>query len=180
MLPLVPIGREELRQLLAKYEEIQRLRVLEESPNPGDPKAAMRHLAERFPGALRELDRLPMSDVEARIAALRRALSGAEAPHWAPAQSLYHRLFRACLSVKRDAALVAAAQRRPTTADDLRGRLGERAGSEFEDPEIASLLPDPHTLLKPAEGRLHPWVISRVAEHLGIRAEDVEAAFHPA
>ena len=140
----------------------------------------MRALADRFPGALRELDRLPMETVEARILALRRALTGHGAPSWAAAQSLYHRLFRACLRIKREASVVAAAEHRGVTVDDVRRCLERATAERVDDRVVAALLPDESTLLRPARGRLHPWVIARVADHLHVAVEHVEAAFHPA
>ena len=177
---VMDVSAEQLRQLREKYTEIRRLRLEAESVSAPDPKPAMRRLAERFPGALRELDGLPMGDVEGRIRALTCALGGEPAPSWAAILCGYHALFRACLRIKRTVALTAAAEGRSPELDDVRRHLRDGYLPDGDEPSGPSLLPFAATLLKPPEGRLHPWVVAQVAERLGVPSEAVEAAFHPA
>ena len=65
----------DLTDLRAKYEEILRLRLLHGTGDEPDPRRAMAALAGRFPGALRELDDLPLPEIRARIEALRAAFA---------------------------------------------------------------------------------------------------------
>lgn len=93
-------ARPHVEALCDKYREmvcLQRHQVPE-----GDVRARMRALAERFPGALRELHEWPLADLEARLAVLEAASRGeVEEPSWALLQWSYHDGLRAALREKR-------------------------------------------------------------------------------
>lgn len=138
-------------RLLDKYEELVRLR--EGAPGPA-PKERLRDLARRFPGALAEIDRLPMDVLLAR----RDALRAGEWPPFAAAWTVVHAHFRGVLALKAwlggrkevDDALEAAAlgAALPDEAAPWRGRLREIA--------------------RPPDGRLTTLVHAAAAAELGV------------
>jgi hypothetical protein len=102
------VTRDDLAALRAKYEEMLRLRLAHQagspSPEHADPRAvqrAMASLASRFPGALREIDDLPLEAIRARIADLRGAEDGGHAAPWMEATHLFHAFTRGALCAKR-------------------------------------------------------------------------------
>jgi hypothetical protein len=147
--------------LLGKYEEMRRLRreITTEAPTP-----ALRALAERFPGALRELDELSIGEIERRLEHL-RALAGGHTPTaeaWVAPLWLYHRRLRGALAAKRW----------------LRGRraLTPLEQREFEAEgglgggEAAAWAPELERLARPPTGRVTDLVLERVAAELGLSA----------
>lgn len=169
--------------LQEKYREIKRLRTVDAEHvahgRAHDPKPEMAALARRFPGALRELDELPMTEVDARLAQLAAALAAQRVPEWAALQVAYHGTYRFALRIKRRAA------RQGVLDDAALGRAIERLlalterelDSEPDEPRIADL--DAATLqaiLRPVEGRLQLWVLARVARAFGVEPAAVSAA----
>ena len=157
-----------LDELRSKYVEILRLR---EAAGPGadDPKRAMRALAARFPGALREIDDLPLATIRARIDALgAAAVDRSRIEPWMEAMALFHPLARGALAAKRwlhgkraldpgtRAAFREAAREMPHGADARRW--------ENDLPRIA----------KPPRGRITEAVLERVGSALGISARDAQ------
>jgi hypothetical protein len=153
-----------LYALREKYAEMRAMRVADD----GDP-ARMRALAERFPGALREIDELPMETIEARIDAIDRALAGdAEAPSWTRYLAEYHAWMRAALRVRRAAG---------KTRDREQARSAIRGQDDPSEAELESALDD---LLRPPAGRLSRWVLARIALREGKTAQEIEDdAFPP-
>lgn len=112
--------------LLEKYREMLRLRLADRDGTLADPRPAMRALAARFPGALREIDEIPLEALIARIDELDRAPGAAP---WMRAHARYHELLRAKLAAKSERApggrLVAVviaeiATEHGATPDDIR------------------------------------------------------------
>ena len=147
-----------LTALREKYVEMRRLRLEDAEGRAGDPKPAMAALAERFPGALREIDDLPLDDIEARIAALDAALDGTGAPPaWAPLFASYHGWMRAALRIKRLC--------RGLTPEDAIALVHTRYTPADDEPPITRLgEPELRAILTPQYGRLNPFVFARVAE----------------
>jgi len=167
-----------LHALLNKYQTLRALRFSSgaESADSSVPKprARLAALAAQFPGALRELDRLPMAIISARIAELEQAVSGAsEVRAWMPLQIGYHGFMRAVLRIRRS--LLAQPSR--DLSDPLaclaallyQPALDEPAASRFDSAAL-------HTILKPPAGRLNPWVLAQVARDHGVSMADVQAA----
>ncbi|MFO0676375.1 MAG: hypothetical protein U0169_07565 [Polyangiaceae bacterium] len=112
-----PVTHEDLRALGEKYREILALREEHASSRdrsganlPVDaPRERLRALSERFPGALRELDALPLETVRARIELVdgwaetvaRDPSRGALVPAWVNVVVTFHRLMRGLLCLKR-------------------------------------------------------------------------------
>jgi hypothetical protein len=170
--------------LREKYREIKRLRVVDAehvaSGHAHDPKPEMAALARKFPGALRELDELPMEQIDERLAALDEALALNCVPDWAALQVAYHGTYRFALRIKRlsarrgaldDEALARAIQRL------LEQAASERTAAEPDEPRLADFdAAALHAILRPEGGRLHLWVLRHVAHGLGVAPAAVSQA----
>jgi hypothetical protein len=158
------------RDILRKYQEILRLRGLHEAGDAEDPRPAMRSLAAEFPSALRELDRLPMVTIAARVAELERVERGeSPVPDWVVVQLAVHAWLRLARHVKASGGV-----RRD-------GRRALEAIRESPDAEALGVVEgDVETMLAPPGGRIVPWVHRRVASAAGTTTEAVAAAFCPA
>ncbi len=65
-------------------------------------RAAMRSLAEKFPGALRELDDSTTADLSDSIDGDRGALNGGPHESWVEAMALFHEVLREALAIRRE------------------------------------------------------------------------------
>jgi hypothetical protein len=162
------VRRQDVLALCEKYRELRRLRQEHAAGETAHPRAALVALSRRFPGALRELDQLPMQRIEARLSQLEATLAGAaEPPRWARLQDAYHGALRVALSVKRRAA---------------GGESVENLARELaDDPEATRRLGPVDVallrgLLSPPDGRLNRWVFARVAGREGVERVVVEQA----
>jgi hypothetical protein len=150
------------RDLLDKYIEMLALRRLDASGELVDPKPRMRALAKRFPGALREIDELPLEIIQSRIDALRRhAMEGAdqegEPEKWVVAMLRFHVAMRDVLAIKR-----ILGRREITPA--LR-TAAERVSSGWDLERIA----------RPPTGKLTELVFEHIAKSMGIDATEARA-----
>lgn len=148
--------------LARKYATIRAMRRAHEDGTEGDPRDAMRALAAEFPGALRELDELPMETVEARLAALREP----EPPAWADAMSRYHGWMRLALAIKR-------AHRRDSDPAEVLRWLADRDVRADEPTDIS--IEAVRAILRPPTGRLSRWVLERIARDTQRELAEVEA-----
>jgi hypothetical protein len=169
----------DLRALRDKYEQLLSLRQLharaKEEPDfvEPDPRAAMADLARRFPGALREIDELPLADIEARIVELGAAERDlARVAPWMRAQAGFHRLARGALAVKRW-----LAGRTPTP--ELDHELAEALPAMPEREEARLWAEDLGALAKPPRGRVMDLVYARLAAELGIEVSEAREAVFP-
>ena len=165
------IDPERVRALLGKYQTMHALRVAQHAESP---RAELAALAGAFPGALRELDQLSLSEIEARMQALEHVLAtGTEAELWMQLQSAYHGFMRAALRIR--AKLLA---RPGADLDDAQAFLtaigyapdpGEPPAARFDGPAL-------RVLAKPPNGRLNPWVMAQVAGDHGVDVAEVRAS----
>lgn len=161
----------ELDGLADKYEEIRRLRAHPELP-VAEVRAAMAELARRFPGALRELDRLDPERLDARLRALSRARSSGHAEPWMTAQVAYHHATRGALDAKR---WLAGRRPRPIDASTreafVRDPAVAGAAQQWRDhlAEIAA----------PPGGRLLRLTLARVASAMGVTVAEVRELVLP-
>lgn len=126
-----------------------------------DPRREMAQLAVEFPGALREIDRLPLEVIQARIGALTLAeAQPASTERWMTAQVLFHRYARGALAAKR---WLNGRKTITATLRDELAQLGDEARL-FED----SL----HVVANPPRGRLMDVVYERVALALEITVKE--------
>lgn len=117
------------RRLLHKYEEIVRLRTERDAGVDRDVAARLKRLAALFPGALRELDRLPYAELDARVAALRAVADRGEAlPRWAAVLDRFHAGMRATLHAKGASVALVAGDPMPSSQTAQR-RVGRRLSS---------------------------------------------------
>lgn len=162
-----------MRELRDKYVEMRAMRVAHARGEGGDPRERMRALAARFPGALREIDELPLEVIEARIEELDAALAGHhEAPRWAVLLERYHAWMRAVLAIRRAAG---AARDHARALAWIEGAPEEHGGPRRE--ELRAAL---DAILRPPAGRLSRWIFERLGREEGLEASQVEAALFPA
>jgi hypothetical protein len=155
----------DLAALRTKYEEMLRLRAAASAGVAGDPRREMAALATRFPGALREIDDLPLDTIRERVRDLHDAEKGGTVAEWMTATHLFHSLTRGALCAKRwlggrrsiDEATLAEFDR---DADALNWGEDTR-GWRADLPSLAS----------PPRGRLTELVYRRVGSVLGMNAE---------
>lgn len=106
------------RDLARKYETILALRDARAAGGGVASRAALQSLAAEFPGALRELDRLPRAVIEERLGALAAVVRGESgAAPWMDWMCAWHEHLRVALGQKR-------AQGRSRTGA---GRLSDQA-----------------------------------------------------
>lgn len=163
--------RAALCSLRDKYLALKHLREAAASGRGGDPRAEMAALAARFPGALRELDRLPLDEIDARLDALGHAIdSDARAPDWVRWQAAWHGWLRAALRIRR---LVRG------TASLEAALACVRAGyvAAADEPPLGCIdAAFVAAVLHPPEGRLTRWAFARVAAEYGTTSAEVEDA----
>lgn len=141
------------------------MRIAHAAGTEGDPRAEMRALAAEFPGALRELDELPLAEIEARV----EALSAPPPPTWAPAMARYHGWMRLGLAVKRRFP-------RDSAPSEVHAWLRAQRPSRAPEPRVEELTVEAvGALLRPPGGRLSRWVLARIARDTDRAVEDVEA-----
>lgn len=119
-----------------------------------DPRSSMKKLAARYPGALREIDRLEMKTIRRRIAEIARAEHDAtRVTPWMIAQARFHSLARGVLAAKRWLAA-------PTSSLP-------RSAVSWKD--------DLDRVARPPRGRLMELVFARLADELGLDVDECRA-----
>jgi len=151
--------------LLAKYLEMRAMRIAHAEGDDADARARMRALAARFPGALREIDTLPLDVIERRIATLE---AGAR-PGWARTLVAYHGWMRVVLRIKR-------AHGRDADPEVVIEWLRLHHRPSEDEPRLEELDRETvRTLLRPPSGRITNWVLERIAGARGLTVEAVSA-----
>lgn len=145
----------ELAALVDKYERLRALRAARATGEPPAPREALRALAARFPGALRELERATDAELEAREAAARRALEGGALAEATLVWALFHRHLLAALEA-----------RRPRPAEDA-------SAGPLPHPEAAR---EPRPA--PPAGRQSRAALERLVELTGLPRERVAEYLH--
>jgi hypothetical protein len=92
------VTRDDLASLRVKYEEMLRLR---QDASGADPRRAMAALASRYPGALREIDELPLAALRSRVDELAAAEAAGGVAPWMEAIHWFHVLTRGALCAKK-------------------------------------------------------------------------------
>ncbi len=149
----------DLTALREKYEEMLRLRL---DPSGVDPRRAMGALASRFPGALREIDELPLETIATRVSELRAAERGAPPAPWMEASHLFHSMTRGALCAKRWLA------GRKEVDDDVRAAFDRDAAAFCWETDARGWRSDLARLAAPPRGRVTELVYERMSERLGI------------
>ncbi|HVJ94601.1 MAG TPA: hypothetical protein VM580_32670 [Labilithrix sp.] len=162
-----PPDRHELRALRDKYERMLSLRTAHARADEDadfvepDPRPEMAKLAAEYPGALREIDTLPLGVITGRIAALAAAEAApVQAQPWMLAQILFHRYARGALSAKRWLA------GRKIVTPHLRDSFERAAKTMPHGAEAALFVSDLDAIANPPRGRLLDVVHAKVADAL--------------
>jgi hypothetical protein len=163
-------GASALTRLLHKYGALAELRRARARGEPIPGKAVFLALAEEFPGALHELDRLPMEVIEARREALSAALRGGPEEPWMAAVAGYHALYRAALFVK--ARVKKDVPPSAPEAAEMARRASRHAGVEVGAAFVQAVA-------RPERGRIRPVVLAEVAARTGQAEEAVREALFP-
>ena len=156
--------REALLRLAHKYARLGELREARARGEPIPERAVFRELASEFPGALRELDTLPLDEIAARHAALAAAAEGGTVEPWMEWLDGYHRTFRAALYVKPRVGRGAVS--------DLAARASERTGALVDEAFVRAVA-------EPPGGRLEPIVLGMLAARHGRPAEEIRRTLFP-
>jgi hypothetical protein len=162
----------DVRGLHQKYTRMRTLRVLHErkkndpSFEEPDPRDEMASLAEEFPGALREIDVLPLEVIEERIKELELCESDPTRSRatWMEAQTLFHRVARGALKTKRWLG------KRKEITDDVRERFARELGAVDERARLFA--DDLESIANPPRGRVMEVVHAKVAILAGITATE--------
>lgn len=144
----------EIARLAYKYRTLGELRRAKARGEAEPPRGVFKTLAEEFPGALNELDMLPLDEIDRRQAALEGAARGAPVEPWMAWLHGYHALMRAALRVKgrlRKTRDVTEA-RAGALATEATTCAGTPVGPEFV-----------RAVARPPGGRITPVVLERLA-----------------
>ena len=159
-----------LQNLVVKYTEMRRLRILAIEAPHADPREEMAALAAAFPGALREIDELPLEEIDARLASLARAASDLSAVEpWMRAVLSFHELTRGALAAKK----WLSGRKTVTRAD--RDELEKLAHATPGGVAILPWLDDLAAIAQPPRGKITDLVFRRLAATLAISEVDARA-----
>jgi hypothetical protein len=157
------VTRSDLAALREKYERMLELRL---APSGGDPRRAMAALASRFPGALREIDDLPLETIAARVREIRACEDGSPGARWMEATHLFHTLTRGALCAKRWLA------GRKEIDDAVRAAFDRAVVTLCWEQDARSWRDDLARLAAPPRGRVTELVYERIGRLLGVSAEE--------
>lgn len=156
--------REELLALEAKYAQLEALRRARERGESIPERAVFKSLAGQFPGALRELDKLPMDVIEMRRQQLGIAVAGGLVQPWMAWMVAYHALLRAALWIKMRTA------KQPDVTNERAAFLVRGVADEFGfgvDIEFVVAVARPHA------GRINAVVLGRLEMIFGVPAGEI-------
>ena len=157
--------------LRSKYLEILAMRLDFDAGERDEfvARRRMRELAAVFPGALRELDDLELSEIRRRIGALDAVLSKErEVESWMEATHLFHVLARGAICAKRW-----LRGRKSEAVDARTQRDFSEALASLAFPEDANLWrEDLRCVASPPRGRITQLVFVRIARLLGLTADE--------
>jgi hypothetical protein len=169
-LHVVGLPLQSVDDLRTKYTEMLAMRLAhaDGSENGAAVRTRMALLAFRFPGALRELDRLELAELRARILGLQSVVAGESSVEpWMVAVALFHELMRGALCAKRWL-------RREKRVGDARERAFAAELPNLEFPDDARVwLRDLGELAAPPGGRVTELVFARIALALGTDTSEV-------
>lgn len=166
----------DLRALRDKYERMLVLREAhlrarsDASFVEPDPRPEMARLAEEYPGALREIDSLPLELIAGRIEALRIAeLQPSHVEAWMTAQVTFHRYARGVLVTKRWLA------GRKTITPALRAAFVRAVRTMPRGSEAELFADELDAIASPPRGRLMDLVHTKVARALDLTEAQARA-----
>lgn len=153
-----------MRALREKYERMRTLREAHMRADEPDPRSAMARLADEFPGALRELDRLPLEEIALRIEQLRTAEEDpTRVEGWMIGIEAFHRFARGALATKS------------WLRDNPPDEAAFRKALPMLREEAALFATHLEAIADPPGGRLMEVVYARAADELGVTREALRA-----
>jgi len=162
---------EELVALSRKYETIAGLRRARQAGGAVAARSELRALAREFPGALRELDTVALTEVDRRRTALLAASQGGPIEAWMTWMVAYHATMRAALLVKaRIARVDALSAEEVTTAARDASRV---SGLPLDDAFVLAVA-------RPPAGRLNAAVFGVLGQRFGVAPERIWEELFPA
>lgn len=173
------LGAPELLRLAAKYQALGDLRRARARGEPIPDRQVFRALAAEFPGALHELDHLPLAEIDRRLLELTAAASGGgtmatmatvATMDWMAWMWSYHALMRAALYVK-----LRVSRARPAP-DEEAAALARRAAAHAG---IAVDVGFVRAVEAPPGGRLRRVVMARLAARFGVPEATLREALFP-
>jgi hypothetical protein len=159
-----------LARLAYKYQRLGALRRARAAGEPVPEPAVFKALAREFPGALNELDTLPIEDIDARALALARAAEGGPAEPWMAWLAAYHALFRAALRLKPRVERGEGID--GDRADRLAREASEAAGAEVDAAFVLAVA-------APPGGRLNAAVFAALERRFGLPGAEIKRALFP-
>lgn len=147
----------QLAALARKYRRMAELRRARAASPTFDPPLG--GLAEEFPGALRELDALPLKVIEARLSALCAASESGTCEPWMQWMAAYHELLRAALVAKR--LLAGRRELSAELATVIAAAVHAHTGVELSEPFLAAVA-------RPPGGRMTQLIITCVARSFAV------------
>jgi hypothetical protein len=144
--------------LSRKYQMLGELRRSQYLVSRLEARPSLQRVASEFPGALRELDILPLEEIDRRAEALLAASRSGQTERWMEWLQEYHVTLRAALSVKRR-----LAGRRSIGEEDARRlalSLHDEDGRNWDAEFVLSVL-------RPPEGRINRVVFRRLESSFG-------------
>lgn len=162
------LSRSDLAVLARKYRVLGELRRTRHSI--AEVRVRLRELAREFPGALRELDMLPLAEIDRRAERLEAAVIEGGTEPWMEWLSAYHAAMRAALHVKRRLAGRRNVDDRGAfeLAREAARQTGYRCDSAFV-----------RAVARPRRGRLNVVVFERVEAGFGARPGSIWQALFP-
>src|SRR5829696_7967819 len=164
-------GPSELERLAQKYLQLAELRRERAAGADPPPAHVFKALAGEFPGALQELDTLPLELIDTRAAELARAAAGGEVAPWMAWLHGYHALMRAALRVK--VRLRGSREVPDELAATLASEASQIAGLSLEASFVRSVA-------RPPDGRIGPLVLELLARQFGVDALTIGDGVFPA
>ena len=163
--------RSDLLALARKYRALSELRRAQYRMTLTEVRAPLRELSREFPGSLRELDSLPLEEIERKGELLEQAARGARLEPWMMWMHAYHLTMRAALAVK-----VKLAGRRivnQALALEIAGEVSTEVGYRCDLEFVLAVA-------RPPEGRINPVVFRRLGLMFGAEPESLGRALFPA
>jgi hypothetical protein len=170
--PTPPLLPAELQELAAKYAALVVLRQARDHGDDPHPSETLRDLSTSFPGSLRELDTLGLTELRRRAATTLAAAQGAAPEPWMAWILAFHRLLSAALLIKR----AAGSRHGPTIGQVTREALLGEASQLARMPVELHLF---EAFVHPPGGRLAPLVLQEIALRFAVPLDEVVRTLFP-
>jgi hypothetical protein len=162
--------RSDLLALARKYRALSELRRAQYQMTFAEVRGPLRELSREFPGSLRELDSLPLEEIEHKGELLEQAARGARLEPWMTWMHAYHLTMRAALAVK----LKLAGRRliSETLALQIAGEVSTEVGYRCDLDFVLAVA-------RPPDGRINPVVFRRLGVMFDAEPESLVHALFP-